>query len=249
MTTLEVPPSPRVPAAPPAAEPGARTPRMVSIAANLMPNEVLVARRARSMKGYVVLGLAGVVLLLTAAYGYSWWQTSSAQSDLKAAQSQTAALLQQQAKFQPLVNAQAAAAKVEQTLGRVMAGDLQWSKLLENVRSQAQHGVTVDGINGTVTVGGSSGTAALGATSGLGVLNQTGQLQIGTLTITGTAPDKNSVAAFVDRLGKVKGLAAAFPASVTGPRGKLSYSVNVILTSEALGGRFILPVATPTGGK
>lgn len=222
---------------------------MLGIAANLMPNEVLVARRARSLKGYVVLGLAAMVLLLTAAFGFSWWQTSSAQSDLKAAQSQTAALLQQQAKFQPLVTAQGEASKVQQTLGQVMAGDLPWSKLLASVHSQAQHGVTVDGINGTVTVGGSSGAAVLGATSGLGVLNQSGQQQIGTLTITGTAPDKNSVAAFVDRLGQVKGLAAAFPASVTGPRGKLTYSVNVILTSQALGGRFTLPVGTPTGGK
>jgi hypothetical protein len=245
MTTLELPPTPATPLAP-EPEPTAHGPRMLVVSVNLMPEEVLAARRGRATKGYVLLGLGIVFFLLTAGYGFSWWQTSSARGDLSSAQAQAAALVAQQQQFQPLVTAQGQATNIQQSLGRVMAGDLPWSKLLGSIRGEAQHGVTITGVTGTVTVGGTTGPTSV-MSSGLGVLNQTGQLQVGTLTITGNAPDKNSVAAFVDRLAKVKGLAAAFPASVTGTRGKLTYSVSVVLTSDALGGRFALPTGTTPG--
>ena len=69
----------------------------------------------------------------------------------------------------------------------------------------------------------------------------------GTVAINGSAPSKGAVAAFVDRLAGIRGLAAAFPASVAGSNGQFTFSVNVLLTSDALGGRFALKTST-TGG-
>jgi hypothetical protein len=70
------------------------------------------------------------------------------------------------------------------------------------------------------------------------VLNQSGKLQVGSLTIIGTAPDKNAVAAYIDSLAKVAGLAAPYPASLATTGHTLTFSASVIITSDALGGRY-----------
>lgn len=253
MTTLERPPRP---APAPQPDPLPASARFVTVFADLMPDEVLAGRRGRAMKRRVLIGLVAVVLLLTAGYAFSWVQTHNAGTDLSSAQARAAALTRKQADFTPLVKAQADSTQIQQTLAKLMAGDLQWSKLLESVRGTAGSGVDITSINGNVTAsgspGGSTGPAAGGnaggVAGGISVLNQTGQGQIGSLTISGTAPNKNAVAAFVDRLSSVRGLAAAFPASVATTTGKLTFSVNVILTSKALGGRYAVKSATP-GGK
>ena len=247
MTTLVESPPP-TPA--PAAAPAAATPaglRAVGVFANLMPDEVVASRRARVVKRYVLLGLAAVLFLLATAFGLTWWQTQSAQGDLSAAQDQATALQHRQREFQPLVTAQGQSTQIHTILGKLMVGDLQWTHLLDTVRASAK-GISITGLTGAVTVGAAAPvTGAPGTSGGITVLNQTGQLQVGTMTISGIARDKNAVAAFVDTLGKVPGLAAAFPASVASTNGKLTFSVEVILTSDALGGRFTPKPAT-TGG-
>jgi Tfp pilus assembly protein PilN len=247
MTTLERPPRP---APAPAPDPLPASARFITVFADLMPDEVRAGRRGRAMKRRVLIGLVAVVLLLAAGYAFSWVQTHNAGSDLSSAQARAAALTRRQADFTPLVKAQADSAQIQQTLAKLMSGDLQWSKLLESIRGTAGRGVDITSVNGSVTTPGSTGanTGPAAAAGGISVLNQTGEVQIGSLTITGTASDKNAVAAFVDRLSRVRGLAAAFPASVATTTGKLTFSVNVILTSKALGGRYAVKPATP-GGK
>jgi Tfp pilus assembly protein PilN len=247
MTTLERPPRP---APAPQPDPLPASARFVTVFADLMPDEVLAGRRGRAMKRRVLIGLVAVVLLLAAGYAFSWVQTHNAGTDLSAAQGRAAALTRRQAEFTPLVKAQADSAQIQQTLATLMAGDLQWSKLLESIRSTTGSGVGVTSIDGNVTALGSTGsnTGPAATAGGISVLNQTGEVPIGSLTITGTASDKNAVAAFVDRLGRVRGLAAAFPASVTTATGKVTFSVNVVLTSKALGGRYAVKPAT-RGGK
>lgn len=236
---------PAEPAPPPVEASGQSRQRVVRISANLMPGEVIGKRRGRTMQRRVLLGLALLLVLLIAGYGFTWLQTHNANDELAAAQQKAVALAAQQQQFAPLVDAQREAAQIQQTLGQLMAGDLQWSKLLDEIRSKAVDGVSVAGVTGTVTT--NNAAAAPGVSDGLGVLNQTGEAQVGTVTITGTAPSKNTVAQFVDRLGTVRGLAAAFPASVTSDTGKLTFSVNVLLTSKALGGRFTVPTGTTEG--
>jgi Tfp pilus assembly protein PilN len=222
--------------------------RAVGVFANLLPDEVVASRRARVVKRNVLLALAATLFVLVTAFGFTWWQTQRAQGELSAAQDQAIAWQHRQREFQPLVTAQGQSAEIESSLGKLMVGDLQWTHLLDTVRASARHGISITGLSGTVTAGAAAPQAGTsGPSGGLDVLNRTGQLQVGTMTISGTAPDKNTVAAFVDTLGQVPGLAAAFPASVTTTSGKLTFSVEVILTSDALGGRFAVKPVT-TGG-
>lgn len=79
------------------------------------------------------------------------------------------------------------------------------------------------------------------------MLNQSGVTPVGTLAITGTAREKRAIAAFVDKLGSMRGLATPYLASVsTDASGVLTFTVDVVVTTDALGGRF---AATTSGGK
>jgi Tfp pilus assembly protein PilN len=240
MSTIALPDSP----APAPQFTSSATVRFLGVHADLMPDEVIAARRVRRVKRRVVAGLAVLLVLLVAWYGYSRWSTSRAQNDLSRAQLKAEQLRHEQHTYDPLVTAQAQSAAISHALAELMTGDLQWKDMLATLRASAKDGVSVTSISASMT----SGAAGTGqAAGGLAVLNQTGKQAVGTLTITGTAPDKNAVAAYIDTLAKVKGLAAPFPASVTGKTGKLTFSASVLITSDALGGRFA-PAATATAG-
>lgn len=217
--------------------------RFVSIRASLLPAEITDKRRLGALKRRIAVGLAALVVVLVAWYGYGMFQTSQANSDLSTAQRRTQSLQAQQQQFGPLVAAQAQSAQIKKQLTQLMVGDVRWKDMLAMLKANATGGIKLDGISATMTAGGASTGSASGF-GGLSVLNQSGKQQVGTLTITGTAPDKNSIAAFIDRLSKLKGLAAPFPANVAGDKGALSFTANVIITSDALGGRY----ATTQGG-
>jgi Tfp pilus assembly protein PilN len=228
---------PEAPAPQPAPAPTAEVTRFVAIRADLLPDEIADARRVRRMMRKVAVGLIAVVALVICGYGVTAWQTSGAKGSLATVQRESASLVMEQRKFAPLVLAQSRAVSIKAELTKLMLGDLSWTDLLATLRKSAPAGMTITSITGTATIGASTGSVP----GGLGVLNRSGKPQVGMLNINGTAPDKNSVAAYIDALGKVPGLAAAFPASVTGVGGKFLFAASVIITSDALGGRYAVP--------
>lgn len=236
---------------PPAAKlPAGDGTRFVSVRANLLPAEIISARQIEVVRKQVVLGLVLVVALLIGWFGLSWWQTQLANSDLDDAQHQTTALQNQQTAFGPLVNAQNQSNTIHGQLHNLMTADLPWTKMLTRIRDAAPTGVRLTGINASVTAGVPAATAG-GATSlGNGtVLNATGQLTVGQVAVSGSAGTKSAVAAYVDKLGGVPGLTAAVPSAVTSVGGSVTFTINVLITSQALGGRYAAAPPAPTGGK
>jgi len=67
MTTLALPPADLARPASPR--------RTSSIVADLMPDEVLATRRLRDLKRKIFIGMAALVVVLLAAYRFSWLQT------------------------------------------------------------------------------------------------------------------------------------------------------------------------------
>jgi Tfp pilus assembly protein PilN len=231
------PPESAAPAPEPAAAVSASR-RIVAIRADLVPEELVLTRRIRELKRRIMIGLAGLLVVLIVWYAVSGLGTSSARDDLSSAQQSTTDLHRQQAKFAPVVSAQAQATQISSSLQQLMVGDVRWESLLARIRASAKNGVVVANIDASM--------AAIVDGTGLSVLNQTGKQAVGTLTISGTAKDQNAVAAYVEALGKVKGLAAPFPANVSNFDQAYAYSISVIITADALGGRY---VPTKTGGK
>jgi Tfp pilus assembly protein PilN len=223
--------------------------RSVAVRANLLPDEVIVARRTETLRRHVIIALGALVALLVAWFGLTWWQTRSADSDLATANGRATQLQTEQRQYSKLLTAQSTVETVQQQLSGLMSGDLPWQKLLQQVRSRADH-ISLTDIGATVTTtaasvaGGSNGGTSGG---GISVLNQSGLTPVGTLAITGTARQKQAVAAFVDKLGAMRGLTTPYLASVsTDASGVLTFTVDVVVTTDALGGRF---AATTSGGK
>lgn len=222
--------------------------RFIPIFANLLPDEIVAGRRARETMRRVVIGLGALVVLLVAWYGVSVVQTSRAKSNLTKAQATTIRLQNQVKSYAPLVAAQAQSAAISKSLTILMKTDVQWSQLINTVRKNASPGMTFDNVEGTIPSGlaSKSGTAT-GDLGGLGVLNDSGKLQVGTLSLSGSAPDRAAVAAFVDKLGALPGFTSPFPASVTATGGPfVKFDVTVLITSDALGGRFTTKPGTTT---
>lgn len=239
MTAITAPevPSP----APQYAAPGTR---FVAIRANLLPEEILHSRRALAARKRVVVAVAALAVLLVGGYGLSWWQTRSAQSDLTAMQQQTLALERQQASFADLVEAQTATESVRSQLQQLMVGDLPWTKLLASVRAAAPAGLSLDQIAGDVTDTASSTVTGVVATGGLPVPTAKGSLA-GTLTVSGTARDKRSVADYADRLSRGKGIADVLVTSVASSgRKSVSFDMTADITTAALGGRWSTTTTT-----
>jgi hypothetical protein len=235
MSTTLMPETPSAPHSPPEAI------RFPAVFANLMPDEVIAGRRARALRQRVLAGLGAMLVLLVAWYGYSILQTSNAKSDLASTNRNTSKLQSQQKQFAPLLAAQQQSAAISARLTAVMSGDLQWADLVSALRKVAPSGVDVVSVNGTMTL--SSSASGNGAGGGLNVLNRSGKQAVGTLMLGGKANDKDAVAAFVDALDKVHGVAAAFPASVDASAGGFTFTVNAIITTDALGGRYTPPAS------
>jgi Tfp pilus assembly protein PilN len=217
--------------------------RYLDIRADLLPHELVLDRRVARVKRRAVIALVLVVLLLGAWYALARWSTAGDRDDLRSAQQLNAQLLAEQQKYQPLVDAQNQTTAINNALKQLMVGDLSWTDMLITLRAKAPNGVQIGSVTGTITSG--AATANNSSTNGgLSILNESGKPEVGTLTINGSAADKNQVAAYVDSLGKVSGLASPFPASVTSTGNRVSFSVQVIITSDALGGRY---ADTPTG--
>lgn len=237
MTTLAPPP-------PPATRPlPGDEARVVTVFANLLPDEVVAGRRLRTLQRNIVLALAGLIVLLIGLYGIFWWQTENARSDLTDQHQRTTALKHHLGDYGPLLAAQAQAASIGTTLSTLMRTDLSWRDLINRLEKEAPPGVTVTGVAGAV-LDPTAGTS--GSTSGLELLNDSGKTVVGTLTITGIAHDKRVLAGYVDNLGSVAAVTVPLPASVDGLKGNLTYSINALITADALGGRFS---ASAAGGK
>lgn len=241
----------------PEAAPGGPTPepaytgeglRFVPIHANLLPEEVVAARRARTTRKRMGIGLGALAALLVVWFGFAKFQTAGARGDLEKAQAQSVTLQNTVRSYAPLVTAQSQSAAIQKSLQRLMAGDIQWVDLLATLQRTARGGITVTTVSGTVDD--LTDPTAPAAVNGYSVLNQSGEKQVGTLTVTGSAPDKNSVAAYIDALASVKGLTAPFPANVAGQRGQVTFTATILITADALGGRFApaaQPAAQPAG--
>ncbi|HSY15277.1 MAG TPA: hypothetical protein VK816_04755 [Jatrophihabitantaceae bacterium] len=230
MSTLTLPPAPPAPA---------HEIRYLAVRANLLPTEVVDARRGRQVRQLVLAAVAAVAVLMAGWTALSKAETSSAHTQLDSAQARGVSLIAQQARFGPLVTAQSEASEIKTQLSTLMTGDLSWSKLLTAVRAAAPPTI------GLKSIAGLAGSDATGPIPpGISALNASGSGSIGTISISGTTPDHATVARYLDTLNSVPGLTVPYPATVIGVNGAFTFSATCVVTAKALGGRF---TTTATG--
>lgn len=204
-----------------------RTTRVPAIAANLLPAEIVDARRSRKIRRAVVASLAVFVLGLAGWYVVASYQTSMARDDLANAQTEAEVLTRQQHEYADVVSTQAQSQAIRTQLGTLFAADVNWSGVVDRIRGAAPRGVSITGLSGALN-------GANGQTSPAG----TDPDQIGSLTIMGYGPDKGTIAAYVDLLGSVPGVSAPYLSSATEDQNQVQFSVRVEIVRAALNERF-----------
>lgn len=236
----------------PADDTATTTVALLPIAADLLPSGTTSAHGGRRSR-FVAVGLVGATVL---AVGGAWFAAvesrSGAQDALASAQDRQRSLQLQQRDFDQLVSTQTQTAALSNALRTLMATDASWSELLAGL-GKVRGGVTFTSLDAGVVDPSAGGGDATAKDSG--ALATPGA--IGQLTVSGTAADKPTVAAFVEALGGVPGLADPFLTTVTalssGAGGNgFSFTVTVALTDGLRSGSDSRWATTPTttgGGK
>jgi hypothetical protein len=220
--------------------------RVLTISAHLLPEEIVAARRARRTRAWVLVILAVVVALLAGWYIYAAHEKTKADRNLQRVATEAAILQQSQNKdFADVVTVRTGTEALDKQLRTVMADDLPWATLLNTLDTTAtKAGVEVTGISASLSAAGTGAAApALGTT----LPSTTGAATIGTLTLTGTAPDKPAVATFVERLGGLTTVANPYLTSAVDSDTGVQFSLQLDISDTSLCGQFT--TACKTGGK
>jgi Tfp pilus assembly protein PilN len=219
--------------------------RPVPISADLLPVEIIESRRGRRVRRAVIAGLVAFALLLTTWYGQTAYHTGSARHTLTRAE-QTAEDLQRQQRqdktFAEVVAAQGESKRITGQLNTLFAKDVPWSAMLDALQDAAPPSVRITNIKADVATkeGGEKETKLPSTTT---------EAAVGEVVITGIAPSKPAIAAYVDALAGVPGVANALVNSVNVDGAQLNFSLTVDITDSALGGRFTAKDDNTSGGK
>ena len=224
---------------PPDASGTERGPRLPVMVADLLPDDIVQARRARQVRRAVLAVLAAFTVGLIAWGGLVIYQTSHARGDLAEVQEDADLVRAKQNDYSEVVTVRGQSAQITAKLTALLARDLQYGGLLSAVRQLAPHGIQLTNINGTLPDG------AKAATTGTAVElpNTTGERRVGTLTVGGIGASKALIASYVDSLARLAGLGNPVVTAVNLTEGSLRFVVQLDITESMLGGRY-----TTTGG-
>lgn len=209
-----------------------RVNRILTISADLLPEEVVSGRRSRRSRTWVAVAVLLAVVLLGVWYARALHNVDTNEAELRTATRTATDLQKEQAKHQKVVTVQNQTAAITKQLSALMSEDLPWAALLDRLRSAGDaSGVTVDGINASLRQQNSGSADTLPSTSKAKA--------IGSVTVAGSAPDKPTVARYVKNLSAVAGIANPYLTTATqATDGTWSYSITVDITTDNECGRF-----------
>lgn len=214
------------------------------IVANLIPPEVLQARRVRAVRKLVAYLLCVLVLLAGIGYGFAFYRSQQAAETLAAEQSRTSQLLIQQKRYADVTLLQTSVAGVRTELSQLLESDVDASALITSVLKQLPAGATVSQL--AVTMSPPEGQQAkVNPASGTGSLDTSGRAHIGLMTVTGQALRVSDVSTLVDRLGVLPGFIDPYPTSnTTNDKGTL-FTIQFTIDDRLFSHRYDVQ----TGGK
>jgi Tfp pilus assembly protein PilO len=225
------------------------------ITANLLPPEVLAARRIAVIRKMIVAGLIAVVVLAGGGYAYAFLQQRDARSQLSAEQQKTTALQAAQQQYSQVVLLAGSITQVKTQLAQLMAADVDTTKLIDNVAAQLPPKSTITQLDlalpAASTQSGTSSGSSSSTSQGGSALDASGQPHIGSLTITGSTGELSEVAGYVNALAKLPGVVSVYPSSEgtgSGTSG-VQFTINLTLTDDLLTHRYDDTSAPAIGGK
>jgi hypothetical protein len=215
------------------------------IVANLIPPEVLQARRVRAIRKLVAYALCVLVLLAALGYSYAFYRNQEAADTLAAEQGRTSQLLAEQKRYADVTLLQGSVAGVQTELTKLLARDVDMSALTASILRQLPAGASVSQL--AVTMAATAGRpATTNVSAGAGSLDTSGRTHIGLVTLTGQASRVADVSTLVDRLSALPGFLDPYPTSnTTNDKGTL-FTIQFAIDDRLLSHRYDTP--SKTGG-
>jgi hypothetical protein len=206
-----------------------RVPPIPPVAANLLPDEVVHARRTRAVRRAVIFAMVPVLAVLAGAYGLATVRISLAERDLARAEKDTTFLQGQEQSYSEVTRTRAKSAQIVRQLHTLFADDIAFAKLFRPLQDVAPDGIKLTDLSASKTTG-KGGTYQLPGAPGVQV--------VGRLTVAGSAPSKAVVASYVDALLKVHGVANPLLTNIATTDNGVQFSVQADITAAAVGGRY-----------
>ena len=125
------------------------------IVIDLTPPELVKARSLRLVRRFIALGLLVVLVLCALAYLYALKQSSAASDEASVASEQTTQLQIETNKYGGVSNIEADVAAIRAQVASVMGTDVDYSALLDKIRSAAPTSISIQNMTVTVSATGS----------------------------------------------------------------------------------------------
>lgn len=206
---------------------------------NLLPPEILEARRFKRTQGILGACVIAAVVLLGGVYYLSQQRADAAGQELATAQARTTVLQAEQAEYAevPRVLAQVESAQLAREIA--MGTDVLWYRYLNDLALSYPAEVWLGDLTASVAgPGGVTGAAAV-PVAGSNPLATPG---IGTITFTGTALAHPDIASWLDVLAGTPGFAD--PSFSSSTRSEIDgndvvqFTSQAVVTGDALSGRY-----------
>ena len=204
---------------------------------NLLPPEILAARKLRRTKAALGATVAGVLIASGGLYLLAQNSADARAQELAVAQTETTRLKTEEAKYAevPRVMAQVDAAK--EARDQALSTNVAWYRYLNDLALTYPEAVWLENI--TATVAASTDAAAPVPTAGANPLATPG---IGTVTFSGKALQHSDVASWLDVLASTDGFADAYFTNSTREQidgtDVVNFTSQVVVTDGALWDRY-----------
>jgi type IV pilus assembly protein PilN len=207
---------------------------------HLLPAGVTERKKVKNLKRRLLFAGAFVVVLVIAGYGLATVVLSTAQAQLDAAHSATAALLTQQAKFGDVTKVNADAAAIQQAQKTATAHEILWAPYLSTIEATLPSGGAITGVNASMD-------APFGGTPGGSAETNAVPLQgprIATVVLTVRMP-QGDIPAWLNALPSLKGFVDATPNSVASSSDGVYVAVVTLhINDKAISDRFTKAAGT-----
>jgi hypothetical protein len=200
--------------------------RILPIRANLLPQDISDGRRARRTRTVVIIAVVLVIALLGTWYWHATVQKQDAEKDFASITDQVTRVQKGQRAYNDLTTTKNNNIKMNGQLSKLMADDLPWQTVLDLVRTTGTR----------YEVGITQLTGRLAQDSG----STPGDV-VGSIDISGKAPDKKAVAKYVLALVDLesKGFTDPFVSNVSGAdKDGVTFTMTVSLTKVAQCGKY-----------
>jgi type IV pilus assembly protein PilN len=206
------------------------------IAADLIPPELISARRLKALRKLLAAGVVALVAVCAAGFYLAARENAAAAADLASVEEQTAQLEEVGRGYSDVVLIQGSVTQIQSQIAQVMGGDVDLAALMGALQSNLPTTMTIEA---EAIVISSAGVAGAAGATGSG-LDTSGLPRIGTITMSGTGQTLDDLADYIDRLRKVTGLVDVIPVSNTISESGTGtqYSITIGLTDPLLSHRF-----------